>query len=84
MNDDYDQPEFYRFNEDSLKLVKWVLLRVSSAQTILDLGAGSGIIGIELSRVLLPSKLTLVEVRQEYSAHLDTNIKKISAPVCVL
>ncbi len=82
MNDDYDQPEFYRFNEDSLKLVKWVLLRVSSAETILDLGAGSGIIGIELSRVLLPSKLTLVEVQHEYSVHLDSNIKKFLPP-CV-
>jgi len=82
MNDDYDQPDFYRFNEDSLKLVKWVLLRVSSAETILDLGAGSGIIGIELARALLPRKLCLVEVQNEYAAHLNTNTKRFLPP-CV-
>ena len=60
--------------------MKWVLLRVSKAETILDLGAGSGVIGIELARVLLPGKLTLVEVQHEYLAHLNRNVKRFLPP----
>lgn len=61
---DYKQPDFYRFNMDSVTLVRRVLKRVKSASRILDLGAGSGFIGIEISRTLKPQKLTLVEAQE--------------------
>ena len=70
---DYKQPSFYRFNEDSLKLIRFVSSRVSGVRSILDLGAGSGIIGIELANLLRPSRLTLLELQPEYFECLRFN-----------
>lgn len=71
---DYSQPDFYRFNEDSLKLVSWVKQKIPQASHLLDLGAGSGIVGIELANILRPKLLTLVEVQQDYEPHLRMNV----------
>jgi tRNA1Val (adenine37-N6)-methyltransferase len=73
MNEDYSQPDFYRFNEDSLHLVKWVIEKKNHFQTILDLGAGCGVIGIELARTLNPKILTLVEVQTAFYTYLEKN-----------
>ncbi len=72
---DYSQPDFYRFNEDSLKLVKWVSMKVSKASQLLDLGAGCGVIGIELANLLRPEKLNLLEVQTEFVPHIQKNIR---------
>lgn len=72
---DYSQPDFYRFNQDSLKLVKWVSTKVSKASQLLDLGAGCGIIGIELANILRPDKLSLLEAQMDFFPHLKSNIK---------
>lgn len=76
MSEDYSQPDFYRFNEDSIKLVDWVQTREVLAESILDLGAGSGIIGIELARILKLKELTLVELQPEFLPHLESNCQK--------
>ena len=76
MMDDYSQPDFYRFNQDSTSLIKWVLKQNLRPQSILDLGAGSGIIGIELSRELKPRTLTLVELQTEFKDHLEINLRE--------
>ena len=70
---DYLQPDFYRFNEDSLRLVKRVLGETQSAVNILDLGAGSGVIGIELARILKPRLVTLVELQKDFIPYLQKN-----------
>lgn len=70
---DYSQPDFYRFNEDSFRLVKLVLSKVTHSGHILDLGAGSGVIGIELARILKPHVLTLVEAQDGYLDHQKKN-----------
>lgn len=72
---DYLQPEFYRFNEDSLKLVKKAAERVNSAKQILDLGAGSGIIGIEAANFFNPELLVLVELQPEFQSFIQHNIR---------
>lgn len=72
---DYSQPEFYRFNQDSLELVKHVRSQVSQAEAILDLGAGCGVIGIELAQTLRPAHLCLLEVQTEYRPHLEENLQ---------
>lgn len=77
---DYSQPDFYRFNEDSLKLVKFVCSEIKDANSILDLGAGSGIIGIELANKLLPEKLTLLELQEEWGEHLAYNLRTFLDP----
>src|SRR4051812_43029170 len=74
---DYSQPDFYRFNEDSLKLVNWILEKKLNAKAILDLGAGCGIIGIELANRMHADSLTMVELQADYKAHLEKNIDLI-------
>lgn len=71
---DYSQPEFYRFNEDSLLLVHFIKSRITKASRILDLGAGSGIIGIELARLLNPHFLLLIEAQADWENFLQTNV----------
>lgn len=73
MSEDYSQPDFYRFNQDSLLFVKWIMQNVSAAHSLLDLGAGSGIIGIELARAFKPQRLTLVEAQSGYESHITHN-----------
>jgi tRNA1(Val) A37 N6-methylase TrmN6 len=73
MSEDYSQPDFYRFNEDSTALINWVLGSGLTPSSVLDLGAGSGILGIEVARILKPQTLTLVEVQDEFQPFLKIN-----------
>ena len=73
MNDDYQQPRFYRFNEDSIRLVKWIIEKKIKPHKILDLGAGCGVIGIELARALNPEVLTLVDVQTVFLTFMKKN-----------
>ena len=73
---DYHQPDFYRFNQDSIKLVNWVRAKLTRAESILDLGAGSGVIGIELAKNLNATVLDLLEVQTEYLPFLERNISE--------
>lgn len=70
---DYLQPDFYRFNEDSLILKNYLVSEISSARTITDLGAGCGIIGIELARIFRPDQLNLVEPQSDFMPSLEKN-----------
>lgn len=85
---DYHQPSFYRFNEDSIKLIRFVLEKNITAKDILDLGSGSGILGIEISNALLPKSLCLVEGQQEWLEYLEKNVehflnKRVSSSICL-
>jgi tRNA1Val (adenine37-N6)-methyltransferase len=73
MNEDYHQPDFYRFNEDSISLVKWIIGKEYRPQRILDLGAGCGVMGIELAQALNPELLTLVELQTDFITYLEKN-----------
>lgn len=73
MTEDYSQPDFYRFNSDSIDLIKWIQDRKIKPKNILDLGAGCGILGIELSRHLGPQRVTLVELQEDFRIHLEKN-----------
>lgn len=75
---DYIQPDFYRFNRDSLELVRWIKSKLNNVSSILDLGAGCGIIGIELALVYRPARLDLVEVQEDFLTSLEQNIKRLS------
>ncbi len=72
---DYLQPEFYRFNEDSLKLVRFIMKELKNAEKILDLGAGCGVIGIELANHFQSSDLHLVELQEAFRESLTANLK---------
>lgn len=68
---DYSQPDFYRFNEDSTKLVAFIQNHLKKTpQSIIDLGAGCGVIGIELKKLYHEAYLTLVEGQSEFLPYL--------------
>lgn len=70
---DYHQPEFYRFNEDSLLLVKEIVNEKPKALNVLDIGAGSGIIGIELANKLHIPEVHFLELQKEWEPYLTKN-----------
>ncbi len=73
---DYSQPDFYHFNEDSIRLVRFAVERATlSPKKIADFGAGCGIIGIELARRLKPLSVNFVEAQQEFLPHLEENLR---------
>ena len=72
---DYLQPDFYRFNSDSLDLLNFLRSMDLSPQSILDLGAGCGILGIELARHFRPGFLAMVEMQPEFLSIIETNIE---------
>lgn len=71
---DYLQPKFYRFNEDSLKLVRKVSQEFREVTNLLDVGAGCGVIGIELAQKISVSCLDLLEVQLEFTPYLEKNL----------
>lgn len=74
---DYKQPSFYRFNQDSLDLVRWIKNKNKNKNPlhVLDLGAGVGIIGLELAQHYQLQKLTLVELQKEFLPYIEENLK---------
>ena len=72
---DYLQPDFYHFNEDSLKLVNWIFSCSPTASSLLDLGAGSGVVGIELANRLNLTDLTFLEVQADFLPSLQRNVQ---------
>ncbi len=72
---DYQQPEFYRFNEDSLALVKEIVSQGFQPEKILDIGAGSGVIGIELAQKLRIPVVHFLELQKEWAPFLSANIE---------
>lgn len=84
---DYLQPEFYCFNEDSLKLVNWIAASNPPCTNVLDLGAGSGVMGIELANRLNVPRLTLVEAQSDFIPFIESNIQqqlKVTADVVLI
>lgn len=75
---DYSQPDFYRFNEDSTLLIKFIKENVTRAENILDLGAGSGILGIELA-LHFKAQVTLLELQKDFIPHLKQNMAFFNA-----
>ena len=74
---DYSQPVFYRFNEDSLLLVNEIVKSDLNPQKILDVGAGSGIIGIELALKLNIPEVHFLELQIDWKPFLETNITEL-------
>ncbi len=75
---DYYQPDFYRFNTDSLFLVDHALKRCNerSFLNVADFGAGCGVIGLELlQRGGHFNRLDLIEYQKEYYPFLKKNIE---------
>lgn len=73
---DYSQPHFYHFSEDSLHLAKFIIEKEKYISHLLDLCAGSGVIGIEVANgVDYISKLSFVEIQNDFLPHIEWNLK---------
>lgn len=69
----YQKKDGYRFSVDSLLLYSFVnLKRVSK---IIDLGAGSGVIGMLLAKKYINSQVYLVEVQEGLASLSEKNIR---------
>jgi tRNA1(Val) A37 N6-methylase TrmN6 len=79
---DYIQPDFYRFNQDSLALVERAHKVQPNAKSVLDLGAGCGIMGLELARRLDRCHLALVELQSDFAPYLKSNMNNFLPPSC--
>lgn len=73
-NEDYLQPDFYRFNEDSLKLVNFVTTRVKQTGRVIDIGSGCGVIGIELAQKITIDEIHFLELQPIFKDYLEMNI----------
>lgn len=83
----YSQPEFYKFNSDSIDLVKYAIEEFNKLKNIsvLDICSGCGIIGIEFSQLHESvSDLTLVELQSEYRQHIKKNIERLDLDVSII
>lgn len=78
---DYEQPNFYRFSEDSIKLSALAkkYCRKRSYLRVLDLGAGSGVVGLELvSKLDSEVHVAFCESQEDYLPMLESNCKKLA------
>lgn len=73
-NDDYLQPDFYRFNEDSLKLVNFVSSQIKKTGRVIDIGSGCGVIGIELAQKITLDEIHFLELQPIFKDYLEMNI----------
>lgn len=71
---DYSQPDFYHFNQDSIILVNEVIKRLKSINSLLDIGAGCGVLGIEIARTIVVNRLTLLEAQPDFIPFLRENV----------
>lgn len=76
---DYSQPQFYKFNEDSLLLRDFVLeqCKLENYESLIDVGTGCGVIGIELANIMNLNKLILFEKQTEFKQYIFQNIENI-------
>ena len=81
---DYLQPDFYRFNQDSLILVEWIIKQNVAVKSILDLGAGCGVIGLELAKKLQAERVVLVELQNDFEEFLKKNTSDVRGSEIVM
>jgi len=75
----YHQPSFYRFSEDSLLLVELAASQIKNKESIVDLGSGCGVIGLELAQLFPDSNILLVEKQESFKSSLKKNVMSLSS-----
>ena len=83
---DYYQPDFYHFSEDSILLANFVISEIENhkIQNILDIGAGCGVIGMELANNLNQKvELVCLEPQEVFHESIRKNKANLSDIVSV-
>lgn len=78
--EDYKQPGFYHFSEDSIELAKYAhkILKLNKSLTVLDLGCGCGVVGIEFCNLQKNTReIVFVEKQKEFIPYLEYNIENL-------
>ncbi|MFN8369152.1 MAG: RsmD family RNA methyltransferase [Bacteriovoracaceae bacterium] len=71
----YSQPDFYKFNEDSIQLTKYIIENSNKKfSNTLDLCAGSGVLGIELLSHNKTSACDFLELQPIFINYILKNI----------
>jgi tRNA1(Val) A37 N6-methylase TrmN6 len=75
----YDQPDFYKFNQDSIELVHFTLkyLVDKPISSVIDIGCGCGVMGIEYGLKTI-SSIDLLELQPEFIPFIEKNIRKFN------
>jgi tRNA1(Val) A37 N6-methylase TrmN6 len=76
MHTNYHQPDFYRFSDDSIKLVNYVFEKQSLRHFnhVLDLCSGCGVVGIEFAlRQRNLKRLSFCEVQDDFIPFIQKN-----------
>ena len=78
VNEDFFQPPFYHFNEDSIALSKLAIEYANRNRitNYLDAGAGCGVIAIEVLRNSEIAFTHLVEKQEAFNESIQGNLKK--------
>lgn len=77
----YEQPGFYRFSEDSIRLslLARKFCRSDVRLSIVDLGAGCGVVGLELASMLdLGAHVVFCELQKDYLPILEANCLQLA------
>jgi tRNA1(Val) A37 N6-methylase TrmN6 len=80
MQTNYYQPDFYRFSDDSIKLVNFVFQRKKNTKILrlLDLCAGCGVVGIEFNlRKIDLQEIHFCEIQDEFIPFLQNNLSAL-------
>lgn len=78
---DYAQPSFYRFSDDSIFLVSKVLEteNKNSYTHVLDLCAGCGVVGLEFSKSVNIDYLDFIELQSSFTPFIEQNIQTFAS-----
>ena len=77
---DYQQPDFYKFSEDSIYLSKHAIGKVKGNINILDVGSGCGVIGLEIIQgSSFSPHVDFLEIQSEFRPYFEANKKYLNA-----
>ena len=77
---DYSQPDFYHFNEDSIRFSEFVVSNFSNlgVRSLFDICCGCGVIGLEIARKIEGmERLDFLDLQKEFLPFLEKNISQM-------
>lgn len=77
---DYNQPDFYKFSEDSIFLSREAMKKIKGNMRVLDLACGCGVVGFEIIREAgFEGPVDFLEIQPEYIPYFEANKSHLKA-----